>query len=523
MVGNWFAGEGFAELNNAGRRHIRTGEFRTMLRSIFTLSALAAGLVFSNAFAAPTHDGAAQPVRTSGSGGILLAQDGNLDIYYDARGNRVIVDSDTGKVIAIQPPQTRLDRRALRRESRMRELGRAPADDDRYYLDDPQDMARFRRRQLEEEGRVIPPPADEYDPDGNGSVDAYPPAPRDDGSYDNNYPDAPQPGTIKRQPLNEASIDPVRPADPTDQAAPSDQAALPPKAGGKTSVDPSLSLGARQDVAALQVLLDRGGASPGVIDGRFGSNVDKALAAYNQINGSSLKSTDSVGIQAALSQSGGDAFANYTITAEDAAGPYVASIPEDYSQKAQLDRMGFTSVTEALAERFHMDENYLKALNPDANFNRPGTIIKVANFGKLVSTPVTRIVADKGRKEVFAYDASGKLVAAYPATIGSSDTPSPTGIHAVSRVALDPNYTYNPNINFKQGENNKILTIPPGPNGPVGSVWIALDKPTYGIHGTPEPSKIGKTESHGCVRLTNWDARELAKLVSAGVPVEFVE
>lgn len=523
MVDNWFAGEGFAELNNAGRRHIRTGEFRTMLRTIFTLSALAAGLVFSNAFAAPTHDGAAQPVRTSGSGGILLAQDGNLDIYYDARGNRVIVDSDTGKVIAIQPPQTRLDRRALRRESRMRELGRAPADDDRYYLDDPQDMARFRRRQLEEEGRVIPPPADEYDPDGNGSVDAYPPAPRDDGSYDNNYPDAPQPGTIKRQPLNEASIDPVRPADPTDQAAPSDQAALPPKAGGKTSVDPSLSLGARQDVAALQVLLDRGGASPGVIDGRFGSNVDKALAAYNQINGSSLKSTDSVGIQAALSQSGGDAFANYTITAEDAAGPYVASIPEDYSQKAQLDRMGFTSVTEALAERFHMDENYLKALNPDANFNRPGTIIKVANFGKLVSTPVARIVADKGKKEVFAYDASGKLVAAYPATIGSSDTPSPTGIHAVSRVALDPNYTYNPNINFKQGENNKILTIPPGPNGPVGSVWIALDKPTYGIHGTPEPSKIGKTESHGCVRLTNWDARELAKLVSPGVPVEFVE
>ncbi|MBZ9978775.1 MULTISPECIES: L,D-transpeptidase family protein [Mesorhizobium] len=494
-----------------------------MLRSIFTLSALAAGLVFSSAFAAPTHDGAAQPVRTSGSGGILLAQDGNLDIYYDARGNRVIVDSDTGKVIAIQPPQTRLDRRALRRESRMRELGRAPADDDRYYLDDPQDMARFRRRQLEEEGRVIPPPADEYDPDGNGSVDAYPPAPRDDGSYDNNYPDAPQPGTIKRQPLNEASIDPVRPADPTDQAAPSDQAASPPKAGGKTSVDPSLSLGARQDVAALQVLLDRGGASPGVIDGRFGSNVDKALAAYNQINGSSLKSTDSVGIQAALSQSGGDAFANYTITAEDAAGPYVASIPEDYSQKAQLDRMGFTSVTEALAERFHMDENYLKALNPDANFNRPGTIIKVANFGKLVSAPVARIVADKGKKEVFAYDASGKLVAAYPATIGSSDTPSPTGIHAVSRVALDPNYTYNPNINFKQGENNKILTIPPGPNGPVGSVWIALDKPTYGIHGTPEPSKIGKTESHGCVRLTNWDARELAKLVSPGVPVEFVE
>ena len=101
---------------------------------------------------------------------------------------------------------------------------------------------------------------------------------------------------------------------------------------------------------------------------------------------------------------------------------------------------------------------------------------------------------------------SGKLVAAYPATIGSSDTPSPTGTHEVARVAFNPEYTYNPNVNFKQGDNDQVLTIPPGPNGPVGSIWIALSKPTYGIHGTPDPSKIGKTESHGCVRLTNWDA-----------------
>ncbi|TPK94180.1 hypothetical protein FJ934_15965 [Mesorhizobium sp. B2-4-12] len=497
-----------------------------MFRTIFVFSALAAGMLSCGALAAPTQDNAPRVSRTASDGGILVAQDGNLDIYYDARGNRVIVDADTGKVIAIQPPQTRLDRRALRRDTRLRELGRAPADDDRYYLDDPQDMARFRRKQLEEEGRVIPPPADEADPYGDNSVEAYPPSQQDDGSYDNTYPEAPQPAkpqTIKRQPLNEASIEPAQPGQPELQPAnPETQTSLPPDTGGKATIDPSLSLGARQDVAALQVLLDRGGASPGVIDGRFGSNVDKALAAYNQITGSNLKSTDAVGIQAALAQTGGDAFASYTITPEDAAGPYVASIPEDYSQKAKLDRMGYTSVTEALAERFHMDETYLKSINKGLDFNRPGTIIKVANFGKLVSTPVARIVADKAKKEVYAYDADGKLVAAYPATIGSADTPSPTGIHAVSRVALDPNYTYNPNINFKQGQNDKILTIPPGPNGPVGSVWIALDKPTYGIHGTPDPSKIGKTESHGCVRLTNWDARELAKLVSPGVTVEFV-
>ena len=122
-----------------------------------------------------------------------------------------------------------------------------------------------------------------------------------------------------------------------------------------------------------------------------------------------------------------------------------------------------------------------------------------------------------------AYAADGTLVVDYPATIGSSDNPSPSGDHLVLGVAINPDYTYNPNINFKQGNNTGVLTIPPGPNGPVGSVWIALDKPTYGIHGTPEPSKIGKTESHGCVRLTNWDARELAKLVKPGVNVEFID
>ncbi|PBC06271.1 L,D-transpeptidase family protein [Mesorhizobium sp. WSM3860] len=493
-----------------------------MLRTIFTLSALAAGLASSGALAAPSLEGAQNTVRPTQHGALLLAQDGNIDIYYDARGNRVLVDADTGKVIAIQPPQTRLDRRALRRQLRMQELGRAPVEDgDRYYLDDPDDMARFRRRQLDENGRYIPPPVDDYDANSDNSVEAYPPAPNDEG-YATTYPEAPKSDTITRQPLNEASIEPQPGQGDVLQVNPETQAALPPDTGGKATVDPSLSLGVRQDVAELQVLLDRAGASPGVIDGRFGSNVDKALAAYNQITGSNLKSTDSAAIKAALAQSGGDAFASYTITPEDVAGPYVASIPEDYSQKAKLDRMGYTSVTEALAERFHMDEGYLKSINKGLDFNRPGTIIKVANFGQLVSTPVARIVADKDKKEVFAYDADGKLVAAYPATIGSADTPSPTGIHTVSRIALDPNYTYNPNINFKQGQNDKILTIPPGPNGPVGSVWIALDKPTYGIHGTPDPSKIGKTESHGCVRLTNWDARELAKLVSPGVTVEFV-
>lgn len=185
--------------------------------------------------------------------------------------------------------------------------------------------------------------------------------------------------------------------------------------------------------------------------------------------------------------------------------------------------MAYTSVAEMLGEKFHIDEAYLKEINPGVNFNQPGSVVKVPNLGKPVRAKVARIIADKGRKQVRGYDENGKLVVAYPSTIGSSDNPSPSGIVQVERIAINPNYTYNPKINFKQGNNDKVLTIPPGPNGPVGTVWIALSKPTYGIHGTPAPSRIGKTSSHGCVRLTNWDAEELAKLVKPGVTVEFTE
>jgi lipoprotein-anchoring transpeptidase ErfK/SrfK len=501
-----------------------------MLRTMFSLSAVALAVLLSSgamASTSPTQEPEVRAARAAEEG-IRVAQNGDYQVFYDGKGNRVIVDPATGKVIAVQPPQTRFDRRALRLENRQRQIERAAPDDDRYYLDDPEDMARLRRRQMEDQ-RAYQYPEDDggaYDnaAPGDYSADSFPPAPGRVDRYGNPYPADPQqpgitaPQPVQRQPLKEASIEPARPPQP-DSATPSAE----PPASGKAALSPSLSLGAREDVAAFQVLLDRAGASPGAIDGRFGSNMDKALAAYREITGTNLKSTDTAAIKEALEKSGGPAFATYSITAEDVAGPYVASIPEDYSQKAQLQRMGYTSVTEALAERFHMDEAYLKAINPGVNFNRPGTLIKVVNFGKLVQAPVARIVANKSLKQVFAYDASGKLVAAFPATIGSSDTPSPTGIHAVSRVVFDPNYTYNPKLNFKQGQNDKVLTIPPGPNGPVGSIWIALDKPTYGIHGTPEPSKIGKTESHGCVRLTNWDAAELARLVKPGVPVEFVD
>jgi lipoprotein-anchoring transpeptidase ErfK/SrfK len=202
---------------------------------------------------------------------------------------------------------------------------------------------------------------------------------------------------------------------------------------------------------------------------------------------------------------------------------FVEAIPEDFAEMAKMDRLGFTSPEEMLSERFHMDIDLFTALNAGTDI-AAGAKVVVAN----VEAPppegkVSRIEADKAKAQLSAYDAEDRLIVAYPATIGSDENPSPSGTHKVDTVAEDPVYYYRPDENFQQGDNTEELDIPPGPNNPVGTIWIDLSEPTYGIHGTPEPSKIDKTESHGCVRLTNWDAEELAKLVEPGVPVEFIE
>jgi lipoprotein-anchoring transpeptidase ErfK/SrfK len=272
-------------------------------------------------------------------------------------------------------------------------------------------------------------------------------------------------------------------------------------------------------IVRMQILLDRAGASPGVIDGFDGENVRKAIMAFDAMQGSPEDGELDAEAIAALDR-GGPVIGHYKVTAADVAA-VVPPIPADYAEKARRDFLGYESVAEEIAERFHMDVDLFKALNPDATY-RPGDIVFVAAFGPNRTGKVARIEADKALRQVRAYDASGTLLAAYPATIGSSRTPSPSGTHTVQGVATMPSYTYNPEINFQQGDNTEILNIPPGPNGPVGTIWIDLSKPSYGIHGTPEPSLIDKVASHGCVRLTNWDAEELAKMVEPGVAVEFL-
>ena len=275
--------------------------------------------------------------------------------------------------------------------------------------------------------------------------------------------------------------------------------------------------------AKVQILLDRAGTSPGVTDGFKGAMSRSAIMAFERRMGLPVDGVLDAQVWAALQPSANAPVTqDYTITEAYAEG-LVAEIPTDYLLKANMVHLGYTSVAERLGERFHMDEKFIGFLNPGVPLV-PGQTISVMAPGKPARGVVTRVIIDKATRRVSGYDDRGRLLVDYPATIGSDATPSPSGHVTVTATALNPEYTYNPKVNFTQGENKSVLKIPPGPNGPVGTVWIALSKPTYGIHGTATPSRLFHNQSYGCVRLTNWDAEELAHMVRAGTTkVEFLE
>jgi hypothetical protein len=283
----------------------------------------------------------------------------------------------------------------------------------------------------------------------------------------------------------------------------------------QSQAKPSASL-----IVKLQVLLDRAHASPGEIDGNLGENTRKAIAAYVEMKGLEPTEEFTEQLWRAVTESDADpALVNYKISEKDTRGAFSKKVPEDFRAKAAMDRLGYTSPRELVAEKFHMSEDLLRKLNPDASFDKEGQELVVTNVERDSAAKISRVEVDAIGQRVKAYDEGDNLVAIYPATVGSEDRPSPKGEFKVTKITENPVYHYDPALHLRGVHVKEKLDIPPGPNNPVGAVWIDLSAEGYGIHGTPDPNKISKSASHGCIRLTNWDALELAKHLSKGTPV----
>ncbi|VXB20416.1 Peptidoglycan-binding protein [Luteimonas sp. 9C] len=271
------------------------------------------------------------------------------------------------------------------------------------------------------------------------------------------------------------------------------------------------------DAAMLrtQVLLDRMHFSPGEIDARGGTNTTRAIAAFQRFRGIEASGELDVRTWDALTGEGAPALGTHTLTAEDVAGPFDA-VPDDMMAQSKQDALGFETVVEALGERFHASPALLRRLNPGSAFEAGARIVvpNVAEAAPLAEP--ARVVVSKSDQVVRLVDAQGKVYAQFPASTGTERDPLPIGEWKIEGVAMDPTFHYNPDLFWDADPSHAKAALPAGPNNPVGTVWIDLSKPHYGIHGTPEPQNIGKTQSHGCIRMTNWSARRVAEVVKPG-------
>lgn len=297
-----------------------------------------------------------------------------------------------------------------------------------------------------------------------------------------------------------------------------------------------------------QVALDRAGFSPGVIDGKTGMSFTAALKGFQAAKG--LPETGKYDVKTADALLNGQGQGQIQPTTwlvrvpeGFAQGPYFI-LPKGLNEQAKLPALGYRNLMEKLAERFHTTPEALVAMNAKGAKVGPGAVIRVpaipnqpvasiegdesgwgatlASLAVAADQPqADHVVVDKSEGVLKAFDKDNKLIAQFPATMGSSHDPLPIGTWTIKGVSRNPVFHYNPDLFWDASSKDEKAVLKPGPNGPVGVVWIDLSKDHYGIHGTPEPKTIGRTESHGCIRLTNWDAARLAQMVKSGVKAVF--
>ncbi len=275
-------------------------------------------------------------------------------------------------------------------------------------------------------------------------------------------------------------------------------------------------------VARVQILLASAHFSCGQIDGSFGSDLQKAVTAYQGDRDLPVTGTVDGATWAALNEDPAPALVPYTITEDDEQGPFVQP-PADLLLQAALPALGYASPLDELAERFHASPALMEALNRGADFTKAGQQLTVPRTVVMPPAHAAQVVVSKSESSVRALDADGKLLAFYVATIGSEHDPLPIGTWKILGVRRNPDFHYTASLFWDAHDPNEKAVIPPGPRNPVGLVWIDLSKEHYGIHGTPHPALVGHAVSHGCIRLTNWDALELAAMVKPGTPAVLKE